>query len=86
MVTSPAGTERRRAAYAYSAVVIGGAKMEVFVKAAVVKFSNWTFPEDSVVGDLLTRFVQRQVGTQTKPGRNVFVRLRSESWQLTNRS
>uniref|UniRef100_A0A3Q3X0A7 SDE2-like domain-containing protein n=1 Tax=Mola mola TaxID=94237 RepID=A0A3Q3X0A7_MOLML len=30
--------------------------MEVFVKAAVVNFSNWTFPEDSVVGDLLTRF------------------------------
>lgn len=39
----------------------GRADMEVFVSAPSFRFSNFEFPDGSVVGDVLNRFVQDQV-------------------------
>lgn len=35
--------------------------MEVYVRASTSGFANWIFPEESVVREVLDRFVQKQV-------------------------
>lgn len=65
--------ERRRVAHAHC-VIASEDNMEVFVSAPSFSFSPWMFPDESVVGDLLSRFTQTQVSVHTdqrrEPGTN----------------
>lgn len=42
----------------------------MYVRASMFGFANWIFPEDSVVREVLDRFVQKQVGFHTEQDQN----------------
>lgn len=42
------------------------------MRTSVFGFVNWSFPEDSVVRDVLGRFIQKQVGFNTDQSQKKF--------------
>lgn len=67
-VTGSSVTKRRSAAHAHCCGCSSWRKMEVYVRAPMFGFANWIFPQDSVVREVLDRFVQKQVGFLYRTG------------------
>lgn len=70
MITATGSSVKKRRSTAHALCCRYWRKMEVYVRASTFGFANWIFPEESVVREVLDRFVQKQVELHIEQDQN----------------